>query len=108
VFTAIHMDRTEEIMPDVRRDFRTDLAEFSREADHCRLLVNFPPKTALSPLVNGHTGASSQRPRREFPDPARQYRQANWLWPGPCFAASADGAPISVLRQHIEQQNHPA
>ncbi|WP_165978126.1 hypothetical protein [Actinomadura darangshiensis] len=29
-------------------------------------------------------------------------------WSDPCFAGSARGAPISVLRQYIEQQNYPA
>lgn len=34
--------------------------------------------------------------------------QANRLWSGSYFAESAGGAPISILRQYIEQQNQPA
>ncbi len=46
--------------------------------------------------------------RQEFPGLARHYWQASRLWSGSYFAGSAGGAPISVLRQYIEQQNRPA
>src|SRR5215831_12203108 len=32
----------------------------------------------------------------------------NALWSGSYFAGSVGGVPISVLRQYIEQQKHPA
>jgi hypothetical protein len=44
--------------------------------------------------------------RQEFPDLRRHYRRANRPWSGSCFAGSAGGAPISVLRQYTEQ-NQP-
>ena len=46
--------------------------------------------------------------RTEFPDLVRHYHRANKLWSGSYFAGSVGGAPISVLRHYIEQQNHPA
>jgi putative transposase len=46
--------------------------------------------------------------RQESPDLRRHYWQANRPWSGSCFAGSAGGAPISVLRQHIDQQNRAA
>ncbi|WP_344409547.1 transposase, partial [Catellatospora methionotrophica] len=49
-----------------------------------------------------------RRLRQEFPDLARHYYRANKLWSGSYFAGSVGGAPISVLRQYIEQQNRPA
>jgi putative transposase len=45
--------------------------------------------------------------RQEFPDLARHYYRANTLWSGSYFAGSAGGAPRSVVRQYIEQQNRP-
>jgi putative transposase len=107
VFTARHLERLEQIMRDVCADFKTELAEFNGEANHVHLLVNFPPKVALSRLVNSLKGVSSRRMRQEFPELARHYWRANRLWSGSYFAGSADGAPISVLRQYIEQQNRP-
>ena len=89
-------------------DFEVELAEFNGETDHVHLLVHFPPKVALSKLVNSLKGVSSRRMRREFPELARHYWRANKLWSGSYFAGTVGGAPISVLRQYIEQQNRPA
>lgn len=97
----------EQIMRDVCADFETELAEFNGEASHVHLPVNFPPKIALSRLVNSLKGVSSRRMRQEFPELARHYYRANKLWSGSYFAGSVGGAPISVLRQYIEQQNRP-
>lgn len=72
------------------------------------LLVNFPPKVAVSKLVNSLKGVSSRIMRKEFPELERHYWRAKRLWSGSYFAGSVGGAPISVLRQYIEQQNRPA
>jgi putative transposase len=62
---------------------------------------------AISRLVNSLKGVSSRRLRQEFPDLRQHYWRARRLWSGSYFAGSAGGAPISVLRQYIEQQNRP-
>ena len=108
VFTARHLERTEEIMRAVCTDFETGLAEFNGEASHVHLLVNFPPEVALSRLVNSLKGLSSRRLRQEFPELRRHYWKADRLWSGSYFAGSVGGAPITVLRQYIEQQDRPA
>jgi putative transposase len=82
-----------------------ELREFSGEASHVHLLVNFPPKVALSKLVNSLKGVSSRQMRQEFPDLARHYWRANQPRSASYVAGSASGARISVLRQYIEQQN---
>lgn len=69
--------------------------------------MDFPPKVALTKLVNSLKGVSSRRLRQEFPDLVRHYYRTNRLWSAPYFAGSVGGAPLSVLRQYIEQQNHP-
>jgi hypothetical protein len=69
--------------------------------------VNFPPKIALSKLVNSLKGTSSRRMRQQFPGLRRHYRRANRLRSGSYFAGPVGGAPISVLRQYTEQQNRP-
>lgn len=107
VFTDAHLRRLEEIMRAVCGDFEVELAEFNGENNHVHLLVNFPPKVALSKLVNSLKGVSSRRMRQEFPELVRHYWRAQRLWSGSYFAGSVGGAPISVLRQYIEQQNRP-
>jgi putative transposase len=69
----------EDTMRKVCADFETRLAELNGQASHVHLLVNFPPKVALSKLVNSLKGVSSRRIRQEFPDLARHYRRANRL-----------------------------
>lgn len=107
VFNGAHLERMGQIMRDVCADFESELAEFNGESNHVHLLVNFPPKVALSRLVNSLKGVSSRRLRQEFPELARHYYRANKLWSGSYFAGSVGGAPITVLRQYIEQQNRP-
>jgi putative transposase len=107
VFTDTHLPRMEQIMRDVCTDFETELVEFNGEANHVHLLVNFPPKVALSKLVNSLKGVSSRRLRQEFPELVQHYWRAQRLWSGSYFAGSVGGAPISVLRQYIEQQDRP-
>ncbi|MDI3417486.1 IS200/IS605 family transposase [Streptomyces luteolus] len=107
VFADRHLVRMEEIMRDVCADFECELVEFNGEKNHVHLLVNFPPKVALSKLVNSLKGVSSRRLRQEYPELVRHYWRAQRLWSGSYFAGSAGGAPLSIVRQYIEQQNRP-
>ena len=107
VFTDRHLTRLEEIMRAMRADFETKLVEFNGEAEHVHLLVNFPPKAALSKLPNRLKGVSSWRMRHELPDLARYYYRTNSLWSASYFAGSVGSAPLTALRQYIKQQNQP-
>jgi REP-associated tyrosine transposase len=106
VFAVKHLERMEEIMQAVCANFGAQLREFNGEPDHVHLLMNFPPTIAVSRLVNSLKGVSSRRLRQEFPDDLRRhYWWAKRLWSGSYFAGSVGAAPISVLRQYIEQQS---
>lgn len=107
VFEDRHLTRLEEVMGDVCRDFEATLVEFNGEPEHVLLLINFPPKVAVSHLVNSLKGVSSRRMRMEFPDLARHYYRANKLWSGSYYAGSVGGASIEVLRRYIEGQRRP-
>lgn len=108
VFKDAHLTRMEEIMRAACTDFECELVEFNGEHNHIHLLVNFPPKVAPSKLVNSLKGISSRRPRQEYPELARHYWRAQRLRSGSHFAGSADGAPLSIVKPYIEQQNQPA
>lgn len=60
------LTRCEEIMWNVCQDFEADLKEFNGERDHVHLLVHYPPKIAVSKLVNSLKGASARYLRREY------------------------------------------
>lgn len=70
-------------MRSVCTDFECELVEFNGEDNHVHLLVNFPPKVAVTKLVNSLKGVSSRRLRQEFPDLVRHYWRTNKLCPGP-------------------------
>jgi len=110
VFECRHLDRLREVFAKVCGDFETELVEFNGEQDHVHLLVSHPPKVSVSSLVNSLKGVSSRRLKQEFPDLQRFWsvrKSAGALWSPSYFAASVGGAPISVLRQYIEQQQSP-
>ncbi|MFD0434898.1 IS200/IS605 family transposase [Streptomyces sp. WAC 01325] len=107
VFKDAHLARMEEIMRAVCADFECELAEFNGENNHVHLLVNLPPKVALSKLVNSLKGVSSRRLRQEYPELVRHYWRAQRLWSGSYFAGSVGGAPLSIVKQYIERQNRP-
>ncbi|WPP34015.1 IS200/IS605 family transposase [Streptomyces sp. CL7] len=107
IFADRHLRRCEKIMRAVCEDFEAELVEFNSENDHINLLVKLPPKVAVSKLVNSLKGVSSRRLRQEFPDLVHHYWRAQRLWSGSYFAGSVGGAPLSVIKQYIEQQNRP-
>lgn len=91
----------------VCEDFEAELVEFNGETNHVHLLVNFPPKVAVCRPVNSLKGVSSRRLRQELPDLVRHYQRAQRLSSGSYFARSAGGAPLSIVKQYIGQQNRP-
>lgn len=91
------------IFGDICRRFEARLVECSGEDDHVHLLVEYPPKLTLSRLVNSLKGVSSRLVREMRPEITGRYFKGV-LWSPSYFAASCGGAPISIIRQYIEQQ----
>lgn len=106
VFDLDALERLRATFAAVCEDFGATLSEFNGESDHVRLLVNYPPKVAVSGLVNSLKGVSARRLRQDRPDIAQRYWKGG-LWSASYFAASCGGAPVSVLRKYIEQQQAP-
>ncbi len=88
-------------------DFDVERVEMDGERDHVHLLINYPPKLAISNLVNSLKGVSSRLLRRDRPDIAQRDYYKGVLWSPSYFAGSCGGAPISIIRQYIEQQETP-
>ena len=87
----------------VCQDFEAVLVETNGEDDYVHLLVEYPPKVALSTLVNSLKGVSSRRLRQRYPEIATRYYKGV-LWSPSYFAASCGGAPLSIIQQYIEDQ----
>ena len=52
VFDNAAIDRLRELFSKICTDFDAELKEMDGEVDHVHLLVNYPPKVAVSALVN--------------------------------------------------------
>lgn len=80
------------------------ILEFNGEADHVHMLVEYPPKLSISQMVNALKGVSSRRyGQAGLPKP---YGKKS-LWTPAHFASSVGGAPLEVLKQHIQGQEKP-
>ncbi len=95
-------------MREVCQDFEAELKQFNGEQDHVHLLVHYPPKVQLSKLVNSLKGVSSRRLRQEYDAHVRRYLWGGHFWSGSYFAGSCGGAPLTVVKQYIENQQRPA
>lgn len=95
------------IFAGVCADLEAELMEFDGEHDHVHLLVNYPPKLAVSVLVNSLKGVSSRMIRKKNYPSIRKKLWGGALWSPSYFAASCGGAPIAIIRQYIEQQQTP-
>jgi len=101
------LTRCAEVMRQVCADFGADPVEFNGEHDHVHLLVEYPPKVAVSTLVNSLKGVSSRRLRQDFTGRVNRATMHGRFWSPSHFAASCGGPPLSIIRQHVEQQRRP-
>ena len=97
----------EQAMRKVCADFGAELREFNGEDGHVHLLVEYPPKVAVSALVNSLKGVSARRLRSEFAGRVNRHMMHGHFWSPSYFAASCGGAPLDIIRQYIEQQKRP-
>jgi len=103
VLTGAAHETLRDLFTKVCQDFEAVLVDSNGEDDYVHLLVEYPPKVALSHLVNSLKGVSSRRLRQQHPDIALRYYKGV-LWSPSYFAASCGGAPLSIIRQYIEEQ----
>ena len=78
-------------------DYGAELRKFNGEDDHMHLLVEYPPKVSVP----------ARRLRPKFTGRVNRHIIHGHFWPPSYFAASCGGAPLTIIRQYIEQQRHP-
>ena len=107
IFTREVLLACREIFAQVCKDFECELVEFDGETDHVHMLINHPPKIAISRLVNSLKGVSSRLLRSRFPHLRKHYLRRR-LWSPSYFAASCGGAPLAIVKAYIENQKMPS
>ena len=108
IFNDDMLTRCKAIMRDVCESFGTELREFNGEGDHVHLLVHYPPKIAPSKLVNSLKGVSSRYLRAEYTGRINRIGTGSVFWSPSYFAGSCGCAPLSTVKEYIENQKHPA
>ncbi|UNK28110.1 IS200/IS605 family transposase [Serratia plymuthica] len=81
-----------------------DIIEMDGERDHVHLLVAYPPKLAVSAMVNNLKSVSSRLLRQQNTH-LRMPSKTGLLWPRSYFACSAGGATIETLKAYVLSQN---
>ena len=105
--TAPMLDRFREIAA-LRCEGRCGkLIKVNGEADHVHLLVSLPPNLDLSRFVNNLKTTTSRLLRKEFAAHVNRVYRKPVLWSRSYCILSCGGAPLSVIKQYIEQQAAP-
>lgn len=107
IFTKEHLEDMEKIFSSICKKFDGELIEFNGEEDHVHLLVIYPPRIAISVLVNNLKCVSSRLLRKKYPIFKEKYWGTTALWSRSYCVASVGGAPIEILKQYIENQDCP-
>lgn len=104
VFSASGLAVIEQAFSEVAKKMNFRVLEFNGEADHIHCLLEYPPKLSVSQMVNSLKGVSSRRyGQAGLPKP----KNKTALWSPSHFSVSVGGAPLSVLKEYIQQQKKP-
>ena len=106
--TAVILSRLKTICEELTQKWDGELLEFNGESEHVHLLITLNPKAVLSIFVNNLKTVSSRRLRKEFlPHLTKFYWNKPVFWSRTYCILSCGGAPLSVIKQYIEQQDAP-
>lgn len=98
------LDRLESIFSELCVKWGGELLEFNGESDHVHLLVSLNPKTQPSKFVNNLKTVSSRLIRKEFSERLSSVFSKPVFWSRSYCILTCGGAPLSVIKQYIEQQ----
>ncbi|MER5804869.1 IS200/IS605 family transposase [Streptomyces mirabilis] len=76
-------------------------------AEHDPFVVEPLATSRKAKLVGSLKGLSARRLRQEYPDYIRKYLWGSHFWSPSYFAASCGGAPLSIIKEYIENQKCP-
>lgn len=102
------LERLKIICTELTHKWDCELLEFNGEADHVHLLLSLNPKVVPSVFVNNLKTVSSRLIRKDFGEElAKVYWKKPVFWSRSYCIITCGGAPLSVIKQYIEQQEAP-
>ena len=105
-FDGAMLERRKAVVQALCQHWDAELIEINAEQDHVHLLLGLNPKCAPGIVANNFKTVTSRLLRKEFAALRAKYRQPV-LWSPSYFVASVGRAPLSVIKQYIEQQARP-
>lgn len=97
--------RLKEIFVELCLKWECNLIEFNGEPDHIHMLLELNPKIALSAFINNLKTVSSRYIRKDFSNHLSKFYYKNPIfWSRSYCILTCGGAPLSVIKQYIEQQ----
>lgn len=101
---AAMLERLQIIFASTAEKWSCGLVEFNGEPDHVHMLLSLPPTVQPSKLVNNLKTVSSRLIRKEFASQLGQVYRKPVFWSRSYCIVSCGGAPLSILKQYIENQ----
>ena len=96
-------ERLKQIISEVCQEHQAEVLHLEVMLDHVHLLVECDPQFGIHRLVRLIKGRSSRLLRQEF---SVLKRKLPTLWTNSNFVSTVGGAPLSVIKQSIENQKH--
>lgn len=93
--------RLERILKTLCAEMRVDILALEIMPDHVHLLCEVDPQFGIHRLVKRLKGNTSRTLRQEFPSLKSRLPT---LWTHSYFVSTVGGAPLSVIKQYVENQ----
>ena len=95
--------RCEQVLRQTCKKYRAEIIALEIMPDHVHLLVEVDPQFGIHRLVKNLKGVSSHVLRKEF---ASLRSRLPTLWTNSYFVSTVGGAPLSVIKQYVENQKN--
>jgi putative transposase len=103
ILVGLPAQRLKEIIQQTVTEYKAELIELEIMPDHVHLLVEVDPQFGIHRLIKLIKGRSSRLLRNEF----KQIKsRLPTLWTNSYFVATVGGAPLSIIKQYIENQKN--
>lgn len=96
-------DRLKELIKSVCNEIGAELFELEVMPDHVHLLLEVDPQYGINKAIRHIKGVTSHTLRSEFP---KLKSRLPTLWTNSYFVSTVGGAPLSVIKEYIEQQKN--
>lgn len=95
--------RLKELIVETAKGTNADVIEMEVMPDHVHLLIEVDPQYGINKAVRHIKGVSSHALRSEFPSLKSRLPT---LWTNSYFVSTVGGAPLSAIKQYIENQKN--